>query len=192
MNEPEAEPSGNAARSDLCGGRPEPKGKGCPYRDRMLASLSFSRVLVDGDEVFRERLVQAAAAFEVDVTFADPELEARRQRLQRQHSQVRPTAGKRVRERKLCAASVHFASRSRHDTARVALGGFGTSAVAALHIRALFLCQRVSDGPAFQPRSLQALALFATTNASSWSNVSDMSPDVEPDSMAASSVSFEG
>jgi len=47
---------------------------------------------VDGDEVFRERLVQAAVASGLDVTFADPRLEARRQRLQRQHDEDQPRA----------------------------------------------------------------------------------------------------
>lgn len=43
-----------------------------------------ARLGVDGDEVFRERIVQAAAASGLDVTFADPQLEGRRQQLQSQ------------------------------------------------------------------------------------------------------------
>lgn len=51
-----------------------------------------ARLGLDGDDVFRERLVQAAASSCIDVTFADPQLEARRQQLQRQYSQDRPSA----------------------------------------------------------------------------------------------------
>jgi hypothetical protein len=43
-----------------------------------------TRLGVDGDEVFRERLAQVAAAAGLDVTLADPQLEARRQHLRRQ------------------------------------------------------------------------------------------------------------
>jgi hypothetical protein len=44
-----------------------------------------ARLGVDGDEVFRERIVQAAAATpSLDITFLDPQLEARRQQLRRQ------------------------------------------------------------------------------------------------------------
>jgi hypothetical protein len=50
------------------------------------------RLGVDGDEVFRERLAQAAAASGVHVTFVDPELEARRQQLGREYRQVQPNA----------------------------------------------------------------------------------------------------
>jgi hypothetical protein len=51
-----------------------------------------ARLGVDGDEVFRERLVQAATAGGLDVTFTDPQLEARRQQLLRHSSQERMNA----------------------------------------------------------------------------------------------------
>jgi hypothetical protein len=46
-----------------------------------------ARLGVDGDEGFRERLVLAAVVSGLDVTFADPQLEGRRQQLQRKHIQ---------------------------------------------------------------------------------------------------------
>ncbi len=55
-----------------------------------LARARFgARLGVDGDEVFRERLVQAAAASQLDVSFADAQLEARRQQFRHQDSKGR-------------------------------------------------------------------------------------------------------
>jgi hypothetical protein len=45
-----------------------------------------TRLGVDGDVMFREQLAQSAGKCGPDVTFADPELEARRQQLRRQNS----------------------------------------------------------------------------------------------------------
>ena len=80
----------------------------------------------------------------------------------------------------------------RRSGARRAWKRFSKSA-APLHFAKARVTLSASVHAGLRPNRLpQALALFAATNASSWSNCSDMSPDVEPDSMAASSVSFEG
>jgi hypothetical protein len=55
---------------------------------RFARSRYGARLGVDGGDAFRERLAQAAAAPKLDVTFADPQLEARRQQLQRQDVRV--------------------------------------------------------------------------------------------------------
>jgi hypothetical protein len=59
---------------------------------RLARERYGARLGVDGDEVFRERIAQAAVAFRLDLTFADPQLEARRQQLQRQASRDQPSA----------------------------------------------------------------------------------------------------
>src|SRR5580658_2956488 len=53
MSKPEAGAEcGSAARSDLCGGRPKPRGEGRPYRDRRSARKpSRGSTCVEGDGV---------------------------------------------------------------------------------------------------------------------------------------------
>jgi hypothetical protein len=55
---------------------------------RLARSRYGARLGVDGGDAFRERLAQAAAASKLDVTFADPQLEARRQQVQQQDVRV--------------------------------------------------------------------------------------------------------
>ena len=72
---------------------------------RLARERYGARLGVAGDEVFRERIAQAAVAFRLDLKFADPQLEARRQHLQRQASRDQPRAG-RTRSRSEGAGSV--------------------------------------------------------------------------------------